>query len=82
MIASAAAFFFGAFTLLLPFILMTVIYSNRKTVRKRTWIVRFGMLTDEFSQKSIIQLYYTPAYLFQRMTYSATIVFLYDYPLL
>ena len=40
---------FGAFSLLLPFILMTVIYANRKSVRKRVWQVRFGMLTDEFS---------------------------------
>lgn len=48
-IATATAFFFGAFCLLLPFILMTIIYANRKTVRKRIWKVKFGMLTDEFS---------------------------------
>lgn len=82
LIASLTAFMFGTFTLLLPFILMTVIYANRKNVRKRIWMIKFGMLTEEFSQKSITQLYYTPAYLFQRMTFSATIVFLYAYPLL
>ncbi len=81
-IATATAFFFGAFCLLLPFILMTVIYANRKSVRKRVWQVRFGMLTDEFSQKQITQLYYYPAYLFQRMTFAGTIVFIYDYPLI
>lgn len=49
MIATATAFFFGAFSLLLPFILMTVIYANRKQVRKRVWKVKLGMLTDELS---------------------------------
>jgi hypothetical protein len=43
---------------------MTVIYANRKQVRKRVWKVKLGMLTDELSQKSILQLYYYPAYLF------------------
>jgi len=48
-IATATAFCFGAFSLLLPFIIMTVIYANRKNIRKRIWKVKFGMLTDELS---------------------------------
>ena len=63
-IATATAFVFGAFSLLLPFILMSVIYKHRKNVRKRKWKVKYGMLTDEFSQKTVLQLYYYPAYLF------------------
>jgi hypothetical protein len=41
-IATATAFGFGAFSLLLPFILMSVIYANRKNIRKRIWKVKFG----------------------------------------
>jgi hypothetical protein len=63
-IATLFAFVFGAFSLLFPFILMSVIYANRKSVRKRTWRVKFGELTDEYSQKTILSLYYTPALLF------------------
>lgn len=54
MIASAFAFGFGAFSILLPFILMTVIYKHRKVIRKRKFIIKYGMLTDEFSQKNIL----------------------------
>jgi hypothetical protein len=48
-IATAMAFAFGAFSLLLPFILMSIIYKHRKNVRKRKWKIKYGMLTDEFS---------------------------------
>ena len=81
-IATATAFVFGAFSLLLPFILMTVIYKHRKNIRKRKWKIKYGMLTDELSQKTVLQLYYYPAFLFQRMAYSATIVYIYSYPLI
>jgi len=43
---------------------MSAIYANRKVIRKRVYMVKYGMLTDEFSQKSITQLYYYPAFLF------------------
>jgi hypothetical protein len=61
---------------------MTVIYKHRKNIRKRKWKIKYGMLTDELSQKTVLQLYYYPAFLFQRMAYSATIVYIYSYPLI
>ena len=82
MIASAFAFGFGAFSILLPFILMTVIYKHRKVIRKRKFIIKYGMLTDEFSQKNILQLNYYSALLFQRIVYSAALVYLYSFPML
>ena len=82
MIATLAAFIFGTFALMLPFTLMSTIYANRRWVRKRHWKISFGMMTDEFSQKTIMQLYYYPTYLFQRMTFAACLVFIYSYPLI
>ena len=41
------AFIFGAISMLLPFIAMSEIYLNRKYVRKRNWLNKWGMLTDE-----------------------------------
>ena len=47
LITSLIAFGFGTASLLLPFIIMTVIYSNRKRVTSATWKKKFGMLTEE-----------------------------------
>ena len=82
LIASLVCFIFGTFSLMYPFIMMTVIYANRKIIRKRKYTIQFGMLTDEFSQKSITQLYYHPALMFQRLVYSFSIVMVYQYPLI
>lgn len=68
--------------MLFPFIIMTYIYSNRRNVRKRKWIVAAGTLTEEFSQKTILQLYFVPVWLFQRLAFSAIIVLVYSYPLI
>lgn len=61
---------------------MSVIYAHRKLIRKQVYRVKFGMLTDEMSQSSILQLYFHPAFLLQRLTFAAAIVFVYSYPLI
>jgi len=40
------------------------------------------MLTEELQRRSIIQLYYYPIFLFQRICIAGVIVFGYDYPAL
>lgn len=52
--ATSFVFVFGAIGLLLPFLTMSLIYSNRKHIRKSSWRNRFGMLTDECRNKSIL----------------------------
>jgi hypothetical protein len=54
LVATCFAFIFGAIALLLPFLTMTLIYSNRRRIRKTSWRKRFGMLTDECRTKSIL----------------------------
>lgn len=62
---TTGVFAFGAtMGLLLPFIQMNIIYSHRREIRKESFTRRFGMLTEEFRQKSILQLYYYPLWLF------------------
>lgn len=62
--ATGFVFVFGAIGLLLPFLTMSLIYSNRKQIRKASWRNRFGMLTDECRNKSILQLYYYPVFMY------------------
>jgi len=38
------------------------------------------MLTEELRRKSILQLYYYPVFLFQRLVIAGIIVFVYEYP--
>ena len=64
----------------MPFGFMTLIYNNRHQVRKNIWTQRYGMLTDELKQKDIMQLYYYPVFLYQRLVIAAIIVYLQDYP--
>lgn len=47
MIATFTAFAFGAISLLLPFLTMTLIYHNRKKIRSKTWNMKFGILTED-----------------------------------
>ena len=79
--ATAFVFVFGAIGLLLPFMTMSLIYSNRKHIRKSSWRTRFGMLTDECRNKSILQLYYYPVFMYQRLLIAGILVYLYQYPL-
>jgi len=60
---------------------MSVIYLNRKNVKKRSWINKWGMLTDELRSKSILQLYYYPLFMYQRLLIAGIVVYLYDNPL-
>lgn len=53
-ITTVFAIVFGAISLLLPFIAMTVIYHNRKSIRKHHWKMKYGMLTDELNGRSIL----------------------------
>ena len=53
-VATAFVFIFGTASLLLPFLTMTLIYDNRKLIRKHVWTKKFGMLTEEMRQKSIL----------------------------
>ena len=46
-VATLVAFAGGVSALLMPFIVMNVIYNNRKNVRKSSWVKKFGMLTEE-----------------------------------
>ena len=80
--ASAIAFFFGTLSLLLPFLTMTLIYENRRYVKRVVWKEKFGMLTEEVRSKNILQLYYFPLFMYQRLMISGIVVFLYDYPLI
>ncbi|CDW90898.1 cadg multi-domain protein [Stylonychia lemnae] len=79
-IATLTVFAFGAISLLLPFITMTVIYKNMKKIQKKNWIYSWGMLTEELRKKSILQLYYYPIFMFQRLIIVEIIVYLYDSP--
>lgn len=63
-IASLIAFVFCTASLLLPFITMAIIYSNRKRVGSQKWRRSFGMLTEESSTYTILQLYYYPLFMF------------------
>lgn len=74
-ITTALAMVFGTLALLMPFITMTLIYHNRRHIRKHKWKKSFGMLTDELSQKSITQLYYFPIFMYQRLVICAIIVY-------
>lgn len=40
------------------------------------------MLTEELRAHSILQLYYFPLFMFQRLMIAGIIVYVYDYPLL
>lgn len=53
-IGTATCFIFGVFAIMFPFIMMSIIYANRRFVRKRKFTVSYGMLTEEFSQKNIM----------------------------
>jgi len=75
------AFVFGAISILLPFITMSTIYERRRQVKKRTWLNRWGMLTEELRSKNILQLYYFPLFMYQRLMIAGIIVYLYDTPL-
>eukprot|EP00347_Sterkiella_histriomuscorum_P006839 403351236 len=79
-VATLIAFVFGAISLLLPFLTMTIIYHNRRHVKNLEWKKKFGMLTDECRSHSILQLYYYPLFIYQRLCICGIIVYLYDLP--
>eukprot|EP00347_Sterkiella_histriomuscorum_P011981 403370353 len=79
-VATLIAFIFGAVSLLLPFLTMTIIYHNRRHVKNLEWKKKFGMLTDECRSHSILQLYYYPLFIYQRLCICGIIVYLYDAP--
>ncbi len=81
-IATSFAFIFGAACILLPFMTMSLIYINRKHIKKRDWKKKFGMLTEECRTHSILQLYYYPLFMYQRMLIAGVIVYVYEYPVM
>ncbi|CDW72275.1 fu domain containing protein [Stylonychia lemnae] len=81
-ISTLFAFIFGAISLLLPFLAMTVIYQNRKKIKQNSWNSRFGMLTEEVRSNNIIQLYYYPIMMYQRLLISGVIVYFSSDPVL
>eukprot|EP00347_Sterkiella_histriomuscorum_P013631 403363980 len=82
MITTLIAFIFGAISLLLPSMGMTLIFHNRRILKNKKWKMKFGMLTDECSNKSILQLYYYPLFIYQRLFIAGIIVYVYDMPFL
>ncbi|CDW85864.1 cadg multi-domain protein [Stylonychia lemnae] len=74
-VSTLCAFVFGTLSLLLPFLAMTMIYRNRKMIKQNSWNDRFGMLTEEIRKRNIIQLYYYPIMMYQRLLISGIIVY-------
>lgn len=54
MLATGVAFVFGVFVLMVPFITMTIIYKSREVIRKKRFVRKFGMLSDELRKKSLL----------------------------
>ncbi|CDW72132.1 UNKNOWN [Stylonychia lemnae] len=81
-IASITLFFVGSFSIILPFLLMTVIFLNRKNIEKHSWIDSFGVLTEDLQSDHLLQIYYYPLFIFQRLTICAILVFVFRYPLI
>jgi len=61
---------------------MHLIWTQRKYIKTKKFKNKYGMLTEELQRRSIVQLYYYPIFLFQRIFISGMIVFGYDYPFL
>ncbi|CDW87181.1 cadg multi-domain protein [Stylonychia lemnae] len=80
--ASITLFFVGSFSILLPFLLMTAIFQNRKNIEKRRWINSLGILTEDLQSDHLLQIYYYPLFIFQRLTICAILVFAFSYPLI
>lgn len=53
-VTTLIAFVFGAVSLLLPFLAMSLIYHNRKRIKSNRWQLQFGMLTEELRTHSIL----------------------------
>ena len=82
MVTTLIAFVFGAISLLLPFLTMTLIYHNRRVIRSLKWKKKFGMLTEECRNHSILQLYFYPLFMYQRLMIAGVIVYVFDMPLM
>lgn len=64
----------------MPFGLMTLIYKNKAVIKKLSWKRKFGMLTEELNSRDILQLYFYPLFLYQRLVIAAIIVYMQTYP--
>ncbi|CDW86063.1 cadg multi-domain protein [Stylonychia lemnae] len=82
MVSTCTASAFGFISLFLPFLTMTIIYHNRKKTSHNFWNSSFGMLTEEVKSQYILQLYYYPIMMYQRLLIAAIIVYLSSYPLI
>jgi len=73
-------FGFSITILIFPFFMMHLIWTNRKIIKTKYFKRRFGMLTEELRRRTLLQLYYYPIFLFQRLFIAGVIVFGYSYP--
>ena len=64
----------------LPIFLMSIIASNRREIKKVKWTKRCGMLTEELGHKNLMQLYYYPLFLYERMLIAGIIVYMQSWP--
>ena len=80
MVATIICFLVGYVFTYIPIFLMTLISKNRRDIRKLKWTKKCGMLTSELSNRSIIQLYYYPLFLYERILIAGIIVYLNAYP--
>ena len=74
------AFAVLVYVIMAPFIMLNIIWSNRPILKTMKFRSRFGMLTEELKRRNIIQLYYYPLFMFQRMCIAGIIVFLTELP--
>ncbi|CDW90923.1 fu domain containing protein [Stylonychia lemnae] len=82
MIASTTLFFIGSFSITLPFLLMTLIYQNRKNIEKRKWKHSLGILTEDLNNETILQLYYYPIFIYQRLAICTILAYGFRYPVI
>ncbi|CDW90935.1 cadg multi-domain protein [Stylonychia lemnae] len=80
-LASGIALITGAIAMLMPFLVMSLIYHHRKSVNKEKWNNQFGMLTYEVKNNRLLQAYYYPIFLYQRLVIVTVIVYGTPYPL-
>lgn len=78
--ASVICLIVGYVFIYMPFGLMTLIYNNKAIIKKLQWKRKYGMLTEELNNRDILQLYFYPLFLYQRLVIASIIVYLQDHP--
>ncbi len=67
---------------MLPFVCMSIIYVNKPEVKTERFNQTFGTLTEDLHKTHLLQLYYYPVFLFQRLIVAGTVVFINGFPLI